>query len=177
MPLDEQSQQLRQLVIGNQQYEFNRLFYGTSIGPTAFQAFMSNIFRPLILNKIAITNLDDDFLQSQTKHEMFSVLEKLAIPDTLSRDTPPESLTRKTTVETPQNIKFFLAKDELSPRLQGKYAVRTDVDQSQIHKLQQCPLYLDCQYNHYEVDLLERSTFKTIPYSLWIKNKTQQKPV
>ena len=59
----------------------------------------------------------------------------LALPDTLSRNTPPESLPRKTTVETTQNIKFFLAKDETSPRLQCKCAVKTDLDQSQINNL------------------------------------------
>ena len=31
MPLDEQSRRLTQFVIGNQQYELNRLFYGISI--------------------------------------------------------------------------------------------------------------------------------------------------
>ena len=41
----------------------------------------------------------------------------LALPGTLSRNTPTELLTRKTTVEIPQNIKFHLAKDEFSPRL------------------------------------------------------------
>ena len=51
MPLDEQTRRLTQFVIGNQQYEFNRLFYGKSIGPAAFSAFMSKIFRPLILKK------------------------------------------------------------------------------------------------------------------------------
>ena len=76
MPLDEQSRRLTQFIIGNQQYEFNRLFYGISIGPTAFSAFMSKIFRPLILKKNAITYLDDVFMQSQTKDEMFTVLEK-----------------------------------------------------------------------------------------------------
>ena len=76
MPLDEQSRRLTQFVIGNQQYEFNRLFYGISIGPAAFSAFMSKIFRPLILKKNAITYLDDVFMQSQTKNEMFNVLEK-----------------------------------------------------------------------------------------------------
>ena len=39
MPLDEQSRRLTPFVIGNQQYEFNRLFYGISIGPAAFSAF------------------------------------------------------------------------------------------------------------------------------------------
>ena len=52
MPLDEQSRRLTQFVIGNQQYEFNRLFYGISIGPAAFSAFMSKIFRPPILKKM-----------------------------------------------------------------------------------------------------------------------------
>ena len=67
MPLDEQSRRLTQFVIGNQQYEFNRLFYGISIGSAAFLVFMSKNFRPLILNKSAITYLDDVFMQSQTK--------------------------------------------------------------------------------------------------------------
>ena len=73
MPLDEQSRRLTHFVIGNQQYEFNRLFYGISIGPAAFSAFMSKIFRPLILKKNAITYLDDVFMQSQTKEEMFKI--------------------------------------------------------------------------------------------------------
>ena len=46
MPLDEQSRRLTKFAIGNQQYEFNRLFYGIFIGPAAFSAFMSKIFRP-----------------------------------------------------------------------------------------------------------------------------------
>ena len=75
MRLDEQSRRLTQFVIGNQQYEFSRLIYGISIGPAAFSAFMSKIFRPLILKKNAITYLDDVFMQSQTKEEMFTVLE------------------------------------------------------------------------------------------------------
>ena len=62
IPLDEKSRRLTQFVIGNQQYEFNRLFYGISIGPAAFSAFMSNSFRPLILSKNAITCLDDAFM-------------------------------------------------------------------------------------------------------------------
>ena len=76
MPLDEQSRRLTQFAIGNQQNEINRLFYGISIGLAAFSAFMSKIFRPLLLKKNAITYLDDVFMQSQTKDEMFTVLEQ-----------------------------------------------------------------------------------------------------
>ena len=97
-------------------------------------------------------------------HIVWTAGKNLALPDTLSRNTPPELLTRKTTVEIPQNNKFYLAKDETSPRLECKYAVKTDIDQSQINNLQHSPLYLDCQNNHYEVDLLGTSTFKPIPY-------------
>ena len=75
MPLDEQSRRLTQFVIGNQKYEFNRLFYGISIGPAAFSAFMSKIFRPLKLKKNAISYSDYVFMQSQTKEELFTVLE------------------------------------------------------------------------------------------------------
>ena len=43
MSLDEQSRRLTQFVIGNQQYEFNRLFYGISVGPAAFTAYEKNV--------------------------------------------------------------------------------------------------------------------------------------
>ena len=69
------------------------------------------------------------------------------------------------------------AKDETSPRLQCKFTVKTDIDQSQINILQDFPLYLDCQNNQYEVDLIGKSTFKPIAYSSCIKKNTQQNPV
>ena len=76
MQLDEQSRRLTQFVIGNQQYEFNKLFYGIFIGPAVFSAFLSKVFRPLILQQHAITYLDDVFMQSQTKDEKFKILEQ-----------------------------------------------------------------------------------------------------
>ena len=63
-PLDEQSRRLTEFVIGNQQYEFNRLFYRISIEPAASSPFLSKICRPLILSKKIITYLDDVFMQS-----------------------------------------------------------------------------------------------------------------
>ena len=110
-------------------------------------------------------------------HIVWTAGKNLALPDTLSRNTPPELLKRKTTVEIPQNNKFNLAKNETSLRLECKYAVKTDIEQSQINNLQHFPLCLDCQNNHYEVDLLGTSTIKPIPYSHWIKNNTQQKTI
>ena len=75
----------------------------------------------------------------------------------------PKLLIRKTTVQIPQSNEFFLAKEETSPQLECKYAVKTDVDLAQINNLQLFLLYFECQNNHYEVDLLGNSTFKPIP--------------
>ena len=61
-------------------------------------------------------------------HIVWTAGKDLALPDTLCRNTPPELLTRKTTVQIPQNIQFYLAKNETSPRLECKYAVKTDKD-------------------------------------------------
>ena len=64
-------------------------------------------------------------------HIIWTAGKNLALPDTLSRNTPPELLTRKTTVEVLQKIKFFLPKDETAPQLVCKYAVKTDIDKAQ----------------------------------------------
>ena len=96
-------------------------------------------------------------------HLVWTAGKNLAIPNTFSRNTPPELLTRKTIVEIPQSIKSFLAQDGTSQRLKCKYAVKTGIDESQNDNLQHFPLYLDCQNNHYEVDLLRKTTFKPIP--------------
>ena len=103
MPLDEQSRRLTQFVFGNQQYEFNRLFYGISIGPAAISAFMSKMFRPLILRKNAITYLDDVFVQSQTKDEKFTVLEKYH-----------QTLQKEKHESSPRQITFFLNTRKIS---------------------------------------------------------------
>ena len=65
-----------QFIIGNQQYKFNRLFYGISIGPAAFSAFMKKNIRPLIFSENVITYIDDFFIRSQTKEEIFKLLDK-----------------------------------------------------------------------------------------------------
>ena len=90
-------------------------------------------------------------------HIVWTAGKSLALTDTISRNTPTEFLSQKTTFQIPQNKKLFLAKDETSTTLQCKYAVYTDVDQSQLNNLQPFPLYLDCQNIHYEIDLFGKS--------------------
>ena len=74
------------------------------------------------------------------------------LPDTLSRNTPSELITKKTTMEVPQNIKTFLAKDKTSPRSICNHALKTDCINKQLNKTEPFSIYLDCQENDYEVD-------------------------
>ena len=52
----------------------------------------------------------------------------------------------------PQNTKFFLAKDETSPRLEWKYAVKTDVDHAQINNLQHFISFHNLQHSRFIQD-------------------------
>ena len=52
-------------------------------------------------------------------HIIWTAGKSLALPDT--------PLARKTTVDIPQIFKFFLAKDKMSPPLECKYAVITEL--------------------------------------------------
>ena len=112
MPLDEQSRRLTQFVIGNQQNEFNRLFYDIFIGPAAFSAFMSKIFRPPILKKNASTYLDDVFMQSQTKDERFAILQKY------------HQILQNENMKQPQiNQNFFLTRVQFLGHITGKNTI------------------------------------------------------
>ena len=72
---------------------------------------------------------------------VWNASKNLDLPNTLSGNTPLELVTRKITVEIPQNIKLFPAKDETLPRLESSYAVKTDSDTTQINTLENFPLY------------------------------------
>ena len=81
-------------------------------------------------------------------HIFWTTGKTVELPGALSRNTPPELITRKTT-EIPQNINFFVAKDETLPRLKSKNVIRTDLKNAQTNNLQHFLLYLDWQNNHY----------------------------
>ena len=73
--------------------------------------------KPIILLFTKISNPNHRVYRFQLVLMKFPILhivwtagKNLVLPDILSRNSPPELLTRKTTVQIPQNIKFFLAK-------------------------------------------------------------------
>ena len=123
MPIDKQSRRLTQFVIENQQYEIIRLFYGISIGPAAFSAFMSKVFRPLILKKNAVTYLDEIFMQSQTEDKMFKVLEKY---DQILQNKKMKAAPDKSYFFLPR-VKVFghiIAKNTITPMKSQKDAIQ-----------------------------------------------------
>ena len=157
------------------EYEF--LILGSKHPTVLFKAHKPIIF--LFTQKSNANRIFSRFqlilLKFPNNHIVLTAGLNLALPETLSQNTPPELITRKTTVEIPQNLEFFLVKVETSPRLECSYAVKTEFVNAQISNLRHFSLYLDCPNSHYEVHLLENSTYKPILYSSWIKNKTQQK--
>ena len=69
-----ESQKLTSFIIGGRQYTFTRGFYGLCGLPNFFSQLMTIHFDPLIRKKQAITYIDDTIVQSQTKSEMFTII-------------------------------------------------------------------------------------------------------
>ena len=74
LPLSSEKQKLTSFIIGGRQYTFTRGFYGLCGLPNFFSRLMTIHFDPLIRKKQAITYIDDTIMQSQTRGEMFTII-------------------------------------------------------------------------------------------------------
>ena len=74
VPLSSETQKLTSFIIGGRQYTFTRGFYGLCGLPNFFSHLMTIHFDPLIRKKQAITYIDDTIMQSQTRGEMFTII-------------------------------------------------------------------------------------------------------
>ena len=74
VPLSPEAQKLTRFIIGGRQYTYTRGFYGLFGLPNFFSRLLTIHFDPLIKKKQAITYVDDTIMQSQTKIEMFTVI-------------------------------------------------------------------------------------------------------
>ena len=74
VPLSSETQKLTSFIIGGRQYTFTRGFYGLCGLPNFFSRLMTIHFDPLIRKKQAITYIDDTIMQSQTRGEMFTII-------------------------------------------------------------------------------------------------------
>ena len=74
VPLSFETQKLTSFVIGGRQYSFTRGLYGLCGLPNFFSRLMTIHFDPRIRKKQAITYIDDTTMQSQTRGEMFTII-------------------------------------------------------------------------------------------------------
>ena len=74
VPLSYETQKLTSFFIGGRQFTFTRGFYGLCGPPNFFSRLMTIHFDPLIRKKQAITYIDDTTMQSQTRREMFTII-------------------------------------------------------------------------------------------------------
>ena len=74
VPFSSETQKLTSFIIGGRQYTFTRGLYGLCGLPNFFSRLMTIHFDPLIRKKQAITYIDDTIMQSQTRGEMFTII-------------------------------------------------------------------------------------------------------
>ena len=74
VPLSFETEKLTSFIIGERQYTFTRGFYGLCGLPNFFSRLMTIHFDPLIKKKQAITYIDYTTMQSQTRGEMFTII-------------------------------------------------------------------------------------------------------
>ena len=74
VPLSYETQKSTSFIIGGGQYTFTRGFYGVCGVPNFFSRLMTIHLDPLIRKKQAITYIDDTIVQSQTRGEMFFII-------------------------------------------------------------------------------------------------------
>ena len=74
VPLSYETQKLTSFIIGGRQYTFTQGFYGLCGLPNFFRRLMTIHFDPLIRKKQASTYIDDTIMQSQTRSEMFTII-------------------------------------------------------------------------------------------------------
>ena len=98
VPLCSETQKLTSFIIGGRQKTFTRGFYGLCGLPNFFSRLMTIHFDPLIRKKQAITYLDDTIMQSQTRGEMFTIINEY------------HSLLRKAGLKAAPDKAFFFLK-------------------------------------------------------------------
>ena len=98
VPLSFETQKLSSFIIGGRQYTFTRGFYGLCGLPNFFSRSMTIHFDPLIKKKQAITYIDDTIMQSQTRGEMFTIINEY------------HTLLRKAGLKAAEDKTFFFLK-------------------------------------------------------------------
>ena len=74
VPLSFETQKMTNFIISGRQYTFIRGFFGLCGLPNFFSRLRTIHFDPLIKQKPVITYIDDTIMQSQSRREMFTII-------------------------------------------------------------------------------------------------------
>ena len=74
IPFSFKTQKMISFIIGGRQYTFTRGFYGLCGLPSLVSRLLRIHFNPLIRKKQAITYIDDTIMQSETRGEIFTII-------------------------------------------------------------------------------------------------------
>ena len=98
VPLSFETQKLTSFIVGGRQYTFTRGFNGLCGLPNFFSRLMMIHFDPLIRKKQGNTYIDDTIMQSQTRGEVFTIINEY------------HSLLRKAGLKAAPDKTFFFLK-------------------------------------------------------------------
>ena len=99
VPLSFPTKKLTNFIISGRQYTFTRGFYNLCGLPNIFSRLMTVHFDPLIKKKQAITYIDNNIMQSQSRSKMFTII------------TEYHTLLRKARLKAAPDKTFFLLKE------------------------------------------------------------------
>ena len=154
VPLSVETQKLTNFITGGRQYTFTRGFYGLFDLPNCFSRLLTRHFEPLIKKKQAINYIDDTIMQSQTRGEMFTIINEY---HTLLRKADLKAAPDKTFFFL-KKVKFLghvISPDEIQPIAKRVDAVRnlkSPQSKWDVMKVLGCLGFYSCYIKNLHVD-------------------------
>ena len=152
--LSPETQKLTSFIIGGKQYTYTRGFRGLCGLPNFFSRLVKIHFDPLIKKKQAITYIDDTKMQSQSKNEMFTVINEY---HTLPRKAALKTAPDKTIFL--KKVKFFghnISADGIQPlpkRVKDLKNLKSPESKRDVEKILGCFGFYSCYIKHLHVHI------------------------
>ena len=155
VPLSPATQKLTSFIIGGKQYTYTRGFYGLCGLPNFFSRLETIHFDPLTKRKQAITYINDTILQSQSKNEIFTVINEY------------HTLFRRAGLKTTPDKTFFFLKQvkflghvippeeikSIAKRVKDLKNLKSHERKQDVMKVLGCLAFYNCYIKNLHVDI------------------------
>ena len=155
VPLSFETQKMTSFIIGGRQYTFTRGFYGLCDLPNFFSRLLTIHFDPRIKKKQAITYIDDTIMQSQTRGEMFTIINEY---HTLLRKAGLKAAAPDKTFSFLKKVKFLrhvISLDGIQPiakRVDALRNLKSTQGKRDVMKVLGCLGFYSCYIKNLHVD-------------------------